>query len=86
MIDDRPLYAWLIRFRPAPGAPVQVWTRFHPSELEAAARARHALWREYGLDYEIVSIALAAVAAKEERYPISAELAAALEAERRMQA
>ncbi len=76
------LYAWLIRFRPAPGEPVQTWTRFYDSEIYARAGARNTLYREYGSAAQLISCALAAVAVKEERYPITEELAAALAAER----
>ena len=55
------LYAWLIRFRPAPGQLIQTWTRFYPSQLEADAGARRTVYREYGSDAEIISVALAAV-------------------------
>ena len=62
---DRPsplgLYAWVIRFRPSPTAEVQTWIRFYPTEVEARAGAHHVVYRQYGSDAEIVSVALAAV-------------------------
>ena len=81
-----PLFAFLVRYRPAPGAAICQWVRFYPTELYAYCAAAAAVRREYGLQAELVSCALAAVAVKEERYPICTELAAALAAERKLNA
>ena len=81
-----PLYAFLVRFRPAPGAAIREWVRYYPTELYAHCAAAAAVRREYGLQAELVSCALAAVAVKQERYPITEELAAALAAERKLNA
>ena len=50
------LYAYAIRFRGHPRAAIQKWTRFYEDDWRALAGAQRILYRQFGLNYVLLSV------------------------------